>query len=399
MRKTPDPRDEPAPEDGSGALPLRFQRQALLDLADRMRNGLWLYPALWLALSLADRFLFTHALFVWSNFAVLVGITAWRLRFNAQLGRHLDRDFERTRRLFRAASLLHNLYWGALCGYLLLAPDAPALRWLMLVATVGLASGGTVILAIDPLLPRFYALTTLGPAVLSLLFAGGTTNQALAALAACFFAYSFAIAKVVGRDYSSRQRTQLQLEERARELEALSRTDALTQIPNRLHFEEKLAQAWREARRRHEPLAVAVVDLDLFKKINDTHGHPFGDRCLRAAAQALQAAVHRPQDAVSRYGGEEFVVLLPNTDLEGACTVAARMLRQVRETVLNHDGTLVPLSCSIGVAAVIPDSEAEAQQLVQQADTALYAAKQSGRGRVERYPVERPRLVAHAGGR
>jgi diguanylate cyclase len=125
-----------------------------------------------------------------------------------------------------------------------------------------------------------------------------------------------------------------------------------------------------------------MVDLDYFKHINDSHGHPFGDLCLQAAASALKSSLRRPGDMVARYGGEEFVVLLPNTDLAGAQAVAQSMLEKIRQTFVSQDEHAVLLSCSIGVAVAPGRGAQTAEDLIKQADAALYTAKQGGRGRV-----------------
>jgi diguanylate cyclase (GGDEF)-like protein len=375
---------EPDASDTSDAgipLPFAYQKQCVLDAAQRMQNGLLLYPVIWPVLMLADGYWARHTLFALVNTLCLLGASMARLLIHHHLRRALDNNFPRTQLIFRLLSLGYNLYWGCLCAVVMTAPDAQTLRWMTLMSTVGITAGGTVIVAIDSVLPMLYPICTLGPTVVTLLPQGGTTNIAITALTAILFSYSIGISRIVGRDYWARQRTQALLEQRARELEAISRTDALTQVPNRLKFQESLTQSWRDGRRRHEPLALAMIDLDHFKRINDNHGHPFGDRCLQAAARALQAAVHRPADLVARYGGEEFVLLMPNTDLAGACKVVQRILEQVSETVIKQEGHMVTLSCSIGVAMCIPTMTDLPEQLVQEADSALYFAKQSGRAR------------------
>jgi two-component system, sensor histidine kinase LadS len=180
------------------------------------------------------------------------------------------------------------------------------------------------------------------------------------------------------------------LEAQAKELTSLSRTDALTQVPNRLSFQECLTRAWTESQGSNKTLAVAMVDLDHFKRINDRWGHPFGDRCLQAAAKAIRASVHKPSDVVARYGGEEFVILLPDTDLRGAMIVAQRVLDHILETSLEEGDETIQLSCSIGVASCRPSPREGADQLVQDADQALYAAKHRGRGRVEGHGLVQP---------
>jgi len=363
-------------------VPLSYQKQCVLDAVHRMRNGLLLYPAVWVVLMQVDNYAARHPSFAIAHGVALFLASAIRLIYNSGLKRAMERDFHRAQRLFRAFSLLYNAYWGTLCAVILVAPDAETLRWLMLMSTVGITAGGTVIVAIDSVLPLLYPLCTLGPSVLALLPRGGSVDLAIAGLSAIFFAYSLGISRMVGREYWARQRSQAMLEQRARELETLSRTDALTRVPNRLKFQESLTVAWRDARRRHEPLSIAMVDLDYFKHINDSHGHPFGDLCLQAAAQGLSSVLKRPTDMVARYGGEEFVVLMPNTGHDGASQMTQAMLEQIKQTFVSQDGHEAMLSCSIGVSTWLPGSDDQAQALVQQADAALYQAKRAGRGRV-----------------
>lgn len=381
------------PNERDLTLPLSLRRQGVLDLATRMRNGLLIYPAVWVILMQVDGFAQRHPEFAWGHAAALTLITLVRLHFNHTLASRLDGNFDQTQQIIRLLSVVHNLYWGVLCAVILSAPDAENLRWLMLTTTVGITAGGTVIVSIDAVLPMLYPLCTLSPTVLALLPQGGSTNLAISGLAAVCFAYSLGVSRLVGKDYWENQRSQAMLEQRARELEALSRTDALTQVPNRLRFQERLSQSWRDARRRREPLAIAMVDLDHFKKINDSYGHPCGDRCLQAAAQALTETARRPFDLVARYGGEEFVVLMPNTDLSGALQVAEKMLAQIRQTHVFEGDHDIALSCSIGVSVITPSVSHDEARLVQEADAALYHAKQHGRARVSVHGA--PAQLAH----
>lgn len=363
-----------------------LQKQCVLDAAQRMRKGVLLYSAIWAVLMQADHYVARHPYFALINGLMLLLGAGLRLGYNRGLKERLERNFRRTQFIFRAQSLAYNTYWGTLCAIVLVAPDAENLRWLILMSTVGITAGGTVIVSIDAVLPLLYPLGTLGPTLLAVLPQGGSVNLAISALIAVFFAYSLSISRLVGREYWARQHSQALLEQRALELETLSRTDALTQIPNRLKFQESLGVAWRDARRRQEPLAIAMVDLDYFKHINDNHGHPFGDICLQAAARALSSVLRRPVDMVARFGGEEFVVLMPNTDEEGALKVAQAMLDKIKQTYISQDGHSVLLSCSIGVSAQLPGLDSgRAETLVEEADMALYAAKRAGRGRVQPY--------------
>ena len=170
------------------------------------------------------------------------------------------------------------------------------------------------------------------------------------------------------------------LEEANNKLEVLSNTDGLTGIANRRNFDRILAQEWHRAQRAGTRLALVMLDVDLFKHFNDHYGHVAGDGCLQALAQALVKAGRRAGELVARYGGEEFVVLLPDTSREDALEAARRMQHEVWSLALPH-AEMSPgiVTCSFGVASLIPSQEHIPEDLVRQADAALYRAKQSGR--------------------
>ncbi|MCP1626945.1 sensor domain-containing diguanylate cyclase [Pseudomonas nitroreducens] len=176
-----------------------------------------------------------------------------------------------------------------------------------------------------------------------------------------------------------------ELRELNNQLEAMSLTDALTGIANRRRFDQVLEQEWGHARRSGELLALAIVDVDWFKRYNDHYGHPAGDACLRDIAQALATTVNRSTDLVARYGGEEFVFLAPMTDIAGVRGMANKLLQAVENLALPHElSPLGRVSVSIGVAASLPGKESSADALVERADAALYEAKKQGRNQVTR---------------
>jgi len=155
--------------------------------------------------------------------------------------------------------------------------------------------------------------------------------------------------------------------------------DGLTGLWNRACFEQRLASELSLTRRSDRPLACAMLDLDHFKRINDTHGHPFGDEVLRGVASVIQEAC-RAEDVPCRYGGEEFVLLLPNTALDGAMNLAERIRAAVSNTPFTYRRERVNVTCSIGIADNLR-LEGTDTSLVDLADQALYRAKQDGRNR------------------
>ncbi len=154
-------------------------------------------------------------------------------------------------------------------------------------------------------------------------------------------------------------------------------TDYLTQLHNRRHFDECLATESARARRYARPLSLLMIDIDLFKQVNDTHGHQVGDRALAATAAAIRACV-REEDIVARYGGEEFVALLPETALEEAFAVASKVLEAVARNEIVARDARFRVTVSIGCSQ-LNDRDPEAADLVRNADAKMYEAKQRGR--------------------
>ncbi|MGA8708231.1 MAG: diguanylate cyclase [Steroidobacteraceae bacterium] len=167
-------------------------------------------------------------------------------------------------------------------------------------------------------------------------------------------------------------------------LSALVSIDALTGIANRRAFDERFECDWRRALQRRTPIALAMIDLDHFKEFNDTYGHPAGDKCLRAVAETLAQHLRQPESLVARFGGEEFAVLLRDTQASEIGPVAERIRAAVQALSFEHvAGAPWRVSVSIGFAAVTPAEGDVRETLAQLADAALYQAKRLGRNRVE----------------
>lgn len=182
------------------------------------------------------------------------------------------------------------------------------------------------------------------------------------------------------RDVSERKLVEKRLQEAYNAVEALAVTDALTGLANRRRFDECLATEWRRAARERQPLSLLMLDVDQFKVYNDTYGHQRGDSCLKQVAEACMDVVSRPGDLVARFGGEEFVVILPNTEGDGAMHVADEICEALRSRRLPHGGNpLGIVTISIGCATLVPKFGKHAANLIQIADEALYKAKQGGR--------------------
>jgi|GEM_PF-1934393 len=175
-----------------------------------------------------------------------------------------------------------------------------------------------------------------------------------------------------------------ELELMNKRFEEMSKLDPLTNLPNRRYFEERFTQEWFRAERTQQPLAILMIDIDFFKKYNDTFGHVKGDDCLIDVTVAIKETLSRGGDFLARYGGEEFIVLLPDTHLTGAYVVGENICKAVlAKQFENPDSELSPfVTVSVGGTAVLCNGPSQMESIINTADQALYNAKNTGRNRV-----------------
>jgi diguanylate cyclase (GGDEF)-like protein len=182
---------------------------------------------------------------------------------------------------------------------------------------------------------------------------------------------------------TARIQIQLDMIKHIRTIERLGMIDALTDIPNRRFFDMRIKEEWRRTCRHKSCVSILMMDVDNFKKYNDTYGHPQGDRLLKFIGKILMDNLHRPSDMAARLGGEEFAVLLGDTDTVGAIKVAETIRRDVENgVVFTAEGEPTSITISIGIGSIIPSIDGDYMELIQQADKYLYMAKESGRNRI-----------------
>ncbi|MEC9314852.1 MAG: sensor domain-containing diguanylate cyclase [Pseudomonadota bacterium] len=186
-------------------------------------------------------------------------------------------------------------------------------------------------------------------------------------------------------DISERKETEQKLLDLQKELEELSFKDGLTGVSNRRMLDSVLEQEWVRARREQQPLSLLLIDIDFFKQFNDFYGHIQGDDCLIKVAQVLSEAATRSRDFFARFGGEEFVMVLPETDAEAAQKIAQRCQQFIFKQQIPHAESAVSqiLTISIGSGTLIPSHKDELRDFVDRIDRALYQAKQAGRNRIQ----------------
>jgi len=179
----------------------------------------------------------------------------------------------------------------------------------------------------------------------------------------------------------ARIRNHLELKKNRDLLENLSTLDGLTNIPNRRRFDEIFVHEWSRAVRKNSPLSLLFIDIDHFKNYNDFYGHLAGDDCLKAVARILQSSLGRPADFLARFGGEEFIILLPDTNESGCRHLAENIRLAVEMLHLEHKDSPVAdhITVSIGAVTCIDVAQCDRSTLLEHADRLLYMAKHEGR--------------------
>jgi two-component system chemotaxis family response regulator WspR len=199
--------------------------------------------------------------------------------------------------------------------------------------------------------------------------------------------------------YRALRHSQRQLQEKNLVLQRLSNQDGLTGLSNRRYFDEYIEAQWKLAIREQNPISMLMIDVDCFKQYNDTYGHLKGDEVLKSIAEVMQQRFLRPTDLTARFGGEEFVVVMPATPLAPIQAMGESLRRSVEELGIPHRGSTVGayITVSIGGASMLPQSTESFLMLIDLADEALYQAKSLGKNQVVTFGQDHP-FHPHAGG-
>lgn len=342
------------------------------DTQQRMITGIFVYPFLWLIVGFGSGISRTHPQLFWS-FAVLTFAATGLRYFHLHLLNLLPSA--RIRLWYWTLpwlTLTHSLSWGLLFAYSLVQSNTE-FRLFMTFSAAGLVPGGTANFSTNRRMGLSFVLAMLVPALLA---AAISRQWVMFLLLIVYTGFIIELALRQHREYWVSLENEL-------ELAKLSRTDTLTQLDNRRYFDEKLEQLCHLTSRRHDRLTIAIVDCDYFKRVNDTYGHDVGDLCLKHIASLLDNSLPRATDVCARFGGEEFSLILPGTDLAGARIVAERIRTVIAATPVMLEDHALHLTVSIGCVSrtVYRYEEDLPAQLFKQADIALYKAKDAGRNR------------------
>jgi len=357
----------------------RTNERVLQDLKKRSTIGLFFYLALSIIGVLADEFYQRHmtlsAVFLLSNAAICL-FRLIHLKITNQMG---ERYAEINKGIFFVSVIITALIWGITVAVVSLLRDETAAQLLMTVCLCGLCAGGVVAFIPHRRLSVFFNIAMLLPPVTALLVVGNVP------LAAMFLLFSIYLALMAGRgtdEYWDALENEHLLEIRSQELARLSNTDVLTGLFNRRYFDEMMDAEWKRSGRNGSLLSIIIFDLDHFKVINDTCGHQIGDLYLKKAAEVLSSVFKRETDVVARFGGEEFIVLLPGMGDDDAFQLAEKVRQGVESMSIVHERKSIKTTISAGIRNGVPDFNARADSMISYADQALYKAKQGGRNRV-----------------
>lgn len=300
-------------------------------------------------------------------------------------------------RRFFVQSLLAGGLWGV-GGFVVAYPLDIVAQLLVLVILLGVAAAAVPMLGMHQGVMLAFQLPAILPYMIWMSVQMEYRGFILMAIFFAFMAGVVIAMRRVESTFSSSLKLQFETEQLAdslneanqqlqlanEKLEHLTLVDPLTHIHNRRYFDMQLDKEWKLAIRERTSLALLVLDIDYFKRFNDTYGHGTGDDCLYRVAQALVKAVQRPGDVLARIGGEEFVVLLPGANIDGARIVGEALRSNVEDAGIEHATSDVHhfVTLSIGISVMMPTEGEPVQGFFESADNALYQAKEAGRNRV-----------------
>lgn len=359
--------------------PSDLRAQVHEDLTMRARGGTFVYLIAWLVSSIWAGIPASHPVPFYLNTLIFFITSLLRLAHYISVKKDPLYKVGLMSKVLIFLVLFGGLHWGILSAWIFFN-EFSTLLYPYLVMLAAFAIGGSTTLSISREIRILYPLLMFLPGILQgALFDRNSESMLYSLLAVLAYLYVLEASRGASKDYYTAIINGRIAAERARLMEQQSNTDPLTLLKNRLYFNRRFTEEWVRSSRLKVPLSILMLDIDYFKNINDKYGHIVGDECLQAVARTLEDQLPRGTDTIARYGGEEFVILLTNTKSDMAKKIARRLVLAVSEISLLKDEQDISLSCSVGVATVIPDHQSRQELLLIAADAAMYQAKDNGR--------------------
>lgn len=359
-----------------------MRKHSQRDISRRSLLGCIVYLLVWFAIIIPNniyvdypRFSFWTSLF----FIVMAGV---RIGFIFNFEKIYPANKHLWFAVFYPLIWLPALVWGLLCAYSFLHPDMIPYSLVIIISTAGMAGGGVAALLPSRLLTVGLFSCFLLPGIIVLYFFEHNANVSMGLVFIIYALGMYTVTRIQHREYWMALKDSFLIKKHADELAILNTLDGLTNLKNRFFFDTYLQKEIKSASRLQMNLALLLIDIDYFKPINDRFGHLAGDACLKSLAALMKKKVKRETDIIARYGGEEFAIILPDTNREQAMAIAEQLRKTVKEHPIQYGDITIPFTISIGVTSMVPDHDTTKEQLIAQADTALYRAKTNGRNQV-----------------
>jgi diguanylate cyclase (GGDEF)-like protein len=362
-------------------LDSEFERRADSDFIKRAMPGLFIYILIWPLMIVGTDFYKHEPEISWNSTSAFYLICGLRYIHGTWGMRYYDSHKKPWQWILWLLVMCHALIWSYLFTCSFVDP-----RFAELSVAMNLVTAAISVASMASLIPKFYlaqlyVAVILLPTTLSFFFY--PQLHYFIALFIAFWAYLVLMGVRFNQEYKRAFVNESELHEKQLELELISKTDSLTRVYNRHYFAEQITYQWNLAIRNGSKLAILIIDIDHFKSINDTYGHVVGDACLVHLAQVIRKSAKRSTDMVVRYGGEEFVVILPKAQVEASQILAETIRSNIEHSLFVQEQLHLSLTASIGLCVMDPSVDNEHTELLSRADKALYQAKASGRNRVE----------------
>jgi diguanylate cyclase (GGDEF)-like protein len=361
-----------------------IQRRIDMDLLNRSIPGILILAVILpVGIFWPYNFFTLHPAISWSFTGGMIGISLIRLGHKF-ISNYL---YSKSPRVWLASFAMLSISHASLLSLLMILtiidPDYKTILFPVMLAVCGIASGAVVSLSPRITLSLIYLLILLVPGILFKLNA--EEQFASVPIMIVYFVFLTGLGLSVHKEYIRGFYIETQLNSQQEELEKLNKLDPLTQIYNKGHFNNTYRFQWNNGIRNNIELSILLIDLDHFKSINDQFGHLFGDECLINIAKVISTVTKRSTDLIARFGGEEFIVLLNGTSSIEAFKLAERIRSNIESEVIVFNDIALKVTASIGVATMLPQLGINANNLIENADNALYKAKENGRNCVIEY--------------
>lgn len=366
-------------------MDLEFRRRADFDFIKRALPGVILYLLAWPVIFLSTGFYQSEPVASLFFGVMLSGVSMLRLLHGSLAKNYYDSHY----RLWHGSLLFlvvnHAIAWGILAYAVNLLPEFAPIAGFVNIIVLGIATASIQSLNTKLNLARVYVSILLLPAIVGTLLSG--ENLQLCAIAVLFWLYLMIVGKRFYREYLRAFKIEKALHQKQAELHHLNRTDPLTQVCNRREFDEQIKACWQHAIDTRKSLTLMMLDIDHFKQINDSYGHPAGDLCLKHFASNIDPLLRDNNARLYRYGGEEFSTIILSAEQSEVTKLAEDARKRIENTSVSDDNLNIEMTVSIGVCTALPsnsvsDKSLSVEKLIESADQALYKAKQSGRNQV-----------------